>query len=606
MDLSATSTRSRPEGEQSSGPERPPFTADDLSAQVVPGQVTVRADRVVYTLRQVDDRGERTDLWTVPYDGGAPVRLTRSPGTDHTPRIAPDGISLAFLRSTSEEPAQLLLLDLHTGSLRILGHAARGAHDLDWGPDGTWLVALVEDETSRSVVPSTTAATAPADGEDAGTLSPTALVLTRVDWRGDGEADGGLRLHPRHLHRVCTRTGRRTRLTRGDWSASRPRVRADGRVLFLADRSARADRHPAPQVCWLEEPDGRCLEVTAFPGGVTRFHMGDGGLRVLAHERPDPRDHEPPGLYDVVPKGAARRVRGHDGRWLGLLGEESDLHEWGLDLDDCAALGAHSTDGSSVPVDLDTARPLVEPPVLCGALAEDAGRRVGVLALGRGAVAPDLYALEKAGPRRLTHHGAWLERFAAPRPEQRVVSGPAGEITVQLLRPPDEHGVAPAATVVALHGGPTSQWGVVPTVEALVLAGAGYLVAMPNVRGSLDRGPSWVQPLEGAWGRVDAEDVHAVCDDLVATGLADPDRLGVAGLSYGGFLTQWLIGGTDRFAAAVSANGVANQVSAWAGCDTGPAYCRAAGLGDTLSPAGVEKLWTAPPWRGSPTSRLRC
>jgi len=98
---------------------------------------------------------------------------------------------------------------------------------------------------------------------------------------------------------------------------------------------------------------------------------------------------------------------------------------------------------------------------------------------------------------------------------------------------------------------------------------------------------------------VDAADAMASVDALVARGLADPKRLAVMGLSYGGFLTQWLVGVTDRFAAASSENGVANQASAWANSFFGVHYNRRAGLGDPLSDEGMQALWRSSPLRNA-------
>ena len=97
----------------------------------------------------------------------------------------------------------------------------------------------------------------------------------------------------------------------------------------------------------------------------------------------------------------------------------------------------------------------------------------------------------------------------------------------------------------------------------------------------------WIRPQLGDWGGVDADDVHAAIDHVIGLGLADPDRLGVLGLSYGGFMVNWLVGTTDRFQAAVSENGVTNQVNAMGqlrlrprvrpdGADGRPAHARAA------------------------------
>ena len=93
------------------------------------------------------------------------------------------------------------------------------------------------------------------------------------------------------------------------------------------------------------------------------------------------------------------------------------------------------------------------------------------------------------------------------------------------------------------------------------------------------------------------DDVHAAVDHVVGLGWADAERLGVMGLGYGGFVVNWIVGTSDRFRAAVSENGVTNQVAVWAGSDSGPEYCRAALLGDPYSPDGVERLWRQSPLR---------
>lgn len=561
----------------------------ELVRQQTPGQLAVGGDLVAYTLRRVVDGAERIELWTVPFRGGPAAALVSAPGQVSHPRIGPRGDVIAFLRSDGDAAAQVCLLDLASGGCRTLTGFARGAVDLAWSPSGSWLAVLAEDDTSPRI--------ARAPGLPPA-LTPTALLPARIDWRSDGDGERGWRLYPRHLHRVGVDGGASERLTTGAWSAQRPRVDAADQVYFLADLAADADLHPAPQLC--RPADGGVEQLTEFAGGVRRYHLRAGGARVLADAHPDRPDDEPARWYDLELGDAADRARPRDllpgdGRWFGLLGEETDLHEWQLDLDDAADVTSASADGSTRPVETGSGRDLIDGPVVCGAVASDGDgtRRVAVLALGSGVQAPDVYALEPGGPRRLTGHGDWLASYRSPRWERREVAGAGGPITVHLLHPVGEQ----RGTVLALHGGPTGQWGVVPTVEALLLASAGYLVAMPNIRGSIDRGAEWVAPLRGAWGGVDAEDALAVCDDLVASGLADSSRLGVCGLSYGGFLTQWLIGVTDRFAAAVAENGVSNQVAAWANCDTGPAFCRSSGLGDPLTPDGAERLWSCSPLR---------
>jgi dipeptidyl aminopeptidase/acylaminoacyl peptidase len=537
------------------------LTPADLRAAHTPGQVAVRGDRVVYTLRGA----ERTDLWEVGYASRAPRRLTESPGADTTPRLSRDGV-LAFLRAGADGIAQACVLA--DGTVRTITSFRRGVHDFSWYPDGSAFIVVAEDDESALVV-----------GDPA---APTAIVLRHRDWRTDGEGD---RLYPRHLHRVGLDASPLVRLTEGRWSASRPRVAEDGTVHFLADPSADADLRSGQCVLRIAA-DGSLEPVATLGGGVQRYHLSTDGIRALGRARDS--DADPPRWHD----SAGRALWPGVDLWAGMLGDETDLHDWSVELDDDPALTTLSESGSTTPVFLESGEPLLDAPVVAGALAADGAHRVGVLALA--GEAPDLYAFDEPVPRRLTNHADWLAGFEAPRFETMLVDGPAGAITTQLLHP-SRPAAGPAATVLLVHGGPTGQWGVVPPLEALLLAGAGYLVALPNIRGSVDRGAAWVAALGGRWGDADAADCAAVCDSLVAQGLSDPVRLGVSGLSYGGFVTQWLVATTNRFAAAVSENGVSNQIAAWGSCADGPYFNTMSGLGDPLTGDGATRLWAMSP-----------
>jgi dipeptidyl aminopeptidase/acylaminoacyl peptidase len=189
---------------------------------------------------------------------------------------------------------------------------------------------------------------------------------------------------------------------------------------------------------------------------------------------------------------------------------------------------------------------------------------------------------------------AWQRRYVQPGMRRVEAPGTGGPIETWIASPPAA-GDAPLPTIVDVHGGPLGAWAPTPAVEVLLLTSRGYRVVLPNIRGSATYGRDWVSPQLGDWGGVDAADVHAALDHVVELGLADPGRLGVLGLSYGGFMVHWLIGTSDRFRAAVSENGVANQVSAWANSDSGVEYDRTSRLGDVLSREGVEKLWAQSP-----------
>jgi len=190
--------------------------------------------------------------------------------------------------------------------------------------------------------------------------------------------------------------------------------------------------------------------------------------------------------------------------------------------------------------------------------------------------------------------GRWSSGFEWPEIREIEAPGEGGPIHTWIASPAGA-GDASLPTVVDVHGGPLGAWAPAPHVEVILLCARGYRVVLPNIRGSTSYGRDWIRPQLGNWGGPDAADVHAALDHAIELGLADPDRLGALGLSYGGFMVNWLVGTTDRFKAAVSVAGVSNQVSAWADGDAGVDFNRWALLGAPLDHEGMERLWRQSP-----------
>jgi dipeptidyl aminopeptidase/acylaminoacyl peptidase len=136
------------------------------------------------------------------------------------------------------------------------------------------------------------------------------------------------------------------------------------------------------------------------------------------------------------------------------------------------------------------------------------------------------------------------------------------EIEGLLMTP---HGASgPSPMIVCVHGGPTWNWGAYfsdSEPNAVLLSAAGYACLLPNPRGSIGRGHAFAQGVIGDGGGIDFRDIMAGVDHCIATGIADPSRLGISGLSYGGYMAAWAVGQTDRFAAAVAMSVVSNYVS---------------------------------------------
>ncbi len=175
--------------------------------------------------------------------------------------------------------------------------------------------------------------------------------------------------------------------------------------------------------------------------------------------------------------------------------------------------------------------------------------------------------LDGANERPITSFNQQLiQSIAFPEIEHLLYQTEDGaEIQGWLLLP--NHGEPPYPTILYIHGGPHWWYGNLYGTDFQMLAGAGYAVLFVNPRGSTGYGDDFATALSGKWGLLDHKDILSGVDHVIDRGFADPDRLGVFGLSYGGYMTTFLIGQTQRFKAAVAENPVIDLVSEYGTSD---------------------------------------
>lgn len=562
-------------------------------------RLTPDGETVLYVKRIVAHGAYRSHLWTIPYRGGRARQLTRGAFRDTGPAVAPDGLTLAFLRASAatdaaETDGQIWILPLDGGEAWRLLSVPHGVSELAWSPDGRQLAFTAPADELRFIV-----------GTERKGREPIARRITRLDFRDD---EVGLRDRRTHLFVVRVREGaKRRQLTRDDWDVSQPGWSPDGtRISFTADQEPESDLYPRTRIWSVPAGGGAATELAALAGDAEHGAWSPDGSQIafLGIDVADPPDEAQPLAWVVEADGAGKDPRpltadldlpAGAGAWSDLvLAEDVPGPVW---TDDETLLVILARRGRNIPYRLTldgVATPLTDDDsIVAAGIAHAAGRTV--VSAGLYGRAAELSAVEDGALRQLTRDGsAWQSRVRLPIVEELQLSGPGGPIQCWLASPPDA-GNRRLPLIVHFHGGPTGAAATGPSLDDIILTGAGYRVARPNIRGSTTFGSAWIRALDGRWGDVDEADALAVVDGLVARGGVDERRIGILGLSYGGFLVQWLIGRTDRFAAAVAENGVANQASAWANSFFGVHYNRRARLADPLSREGMEQLWRSSP-----------
>jgi dipeptidyl aminopeptidase/acylaminoacyl peptidase len=615
------------------------MTAADIRRQVVVEELDLAPDgRTAVVVRRVI-RGIRYQghLLAIPLDErrsvSRPRIVTEGAVRDTRPRVSPDGRRVAFVRSWPEDddkPSALHLVSIDGGRPRKV-RAGRhgGAGEIAWSPDGTRIAFTAEVDPPRWIVGPIGSRVTSADDD-----SPLARRITRTDWRWDEE---GHLDRWSHLWIVDAERGAVPRqVTSGDWGVSDIAWHPDGRTIaFTSDRGEEADLHPRTTI-WAVDVDpvtdsARQPRELLAPGGFAQhpaFSPDGRWIAAIGVVPPEPLDDVSPTIL-LAPADGSRATEPIDlapdldrpiGNWI-----DTDQTGWMVSgrrgpwwLDDVTIVAVVSDRGRSharrfrldprsgapvhAPTPLDAATIASWPATATHSVAIRGGVVAALATDGTRAMeleTVDWPDADDERPRlttRSTIGSAWQRRYAPV--EMRLVEAPgaAGPIDVWMCSPAGA-GDARLPAIVDVHGGPLGAWCPTPHIEVHLLASAGYRVILPNIRGSATYGRAWITPQLGDWGGVDAADVHAALDHVIGLGLVDGERTGVMGLSYGGFMVNWLVGTTHRFRAAVSENGVTNQINDWANSDSGPEYDRASLLGDPFSPEGIDKLWRQSPLR---------
>jgi dipeptidyl aminopeptidase/acylaminoacyl peptidase len=570
-------------------------------------RVSPNGERVAFVRKTPDDaESYEATIHVVPLGGGDAQQFTVSEGVDTSPRWSPSGDRLAFVstRGAADDRPQLWVVPTTGGEARQVTNVPGGVSGIAWSPDGSRIVFTQRtrpDERETGIDCSLDAAES--EGEEYEREDPDPRVIDRLIYRAGQQYFDGGRSHVYLAHLDVDGDADAepvSRVTAGDYDFVNP-VWGDSETLYYAvERTGDPDDNAVFDVLCNdlagdpsaadgeaadgEAADGRNAAITATGVSETLFQTtgwipdlaatNDG--RVAYRRTPEERlsmrqtDIE---VYDrtsgettVLTDELDRDVEGPGGvnDDLGMAWDPAEERLYFATPDEGqVVLRRVAGDGSSDPE-----------------VVVRSGHLTG-FAVGRDAVAysasewdhpGDVFVSTPGGAEtnRLTRLNAdYLDGRAVREPEELWFESDGERIQGWLLTPPDFDPDEQYPLVVEIHGGPHAMWSTSGTMwhEFQTLAARGYVVFWSNPRGSTGYGETHATAIEADWGAVTTRDVLAGADLVCERDYVDESQQFVTGGSFGGYMTGWLVGQTDRFAGAVAQRGVYDLASFYGSTD---------------------------------------
>ncbi len=561
--------------------KRRTITAEDLYQINTISEVRISPDgqNVVYTVQRVDRKTEKkyTNLWVVPTVNGEARQFTTGDQLDGSARWSPDGKQIAFLsdRGDKERPAQIYLIPFSGGEARCLTHLDGEIGEVSWSADGKQLLCTVRKLDAETLERE--------KDEQKKKLGVVSRHYDRLFYKLDGY---GYLPHERtHLWTVDARTGKGKQLTDDAvFDEHNPTWSPDGRwIAYVSNRSENPDLNPDRwDVFLIPAKGGEIRQIKGPVGDKSQPSFSpDGKLIAYIGSEGEGLSYKNYGVW-VVPADGSKAPRN--------LTEKYDLHVDASTINDVGApermAPTWSKDGKriyfnsvlhgssklmSISASGSDLRDEIGEGGVVGSFTFDREQKRLAYFYGWLSDPAQVFVREMSSGkgRQLTQlNRKLLNRIDLGSVEEVWFKGPANnDLQGWILKPPGFDASQKYPSIMEIHGGPLTQYGKFFMYEFYYLAAHGYVVYFTNPRGGRGYGEEHAKAIYGDWGGADYDDLTAWADYMEKQPYIDPKRMGVTGGSYGGYMTVWIIGHTQRFKAAVTQRCVSNFVSMWGSSD---------------------------------------
>ena len=505
---------------------------------------------ILYSQSKIDAAKDRSTskLYMMSSDGKETITLTEQTMGVGNYQWSPDGKYISYLTKGKDEDkgSQVFLMDRRGGEGVQLTNIKGEINDYVWFNSGKKMIVVVKDfnyaDTAKSKI-------------------RTPYEMTRYKFKQDNE--GYLDNRKTHIYLFDLTTKKLDTLTSGNYNESSVAISADdAMIVYTSNVSENPDKNSNTDLFLLKPTKGATpLQLTTYKGANTNpvFSPDNSKIAFLqsSSERNfDMYDITQLGIYDLKSKTISIVSKNYDRAFSSIA--------WSIDGQSILSLIEDDRKQNLVQFNIQTQQPTLLTNEMGVYSSMDMNDKGDMVLLFANLETPnEIYSYQNKTTKRLTHlQDAFVASLKKGYHKGFQSTSSDGTIVSSILHLPDS-GAKNLPLILFIHGGPVAQDDYAFDMTSRIYAAAGYAVATVNYRGSSGRGVAFTSAIYADWGNKEVKDIIGAADYLIKEGIADPNRLGIAGWSYGGILTNYTIATDKRFKAGVSGAGSSLMMSVY-------------------------------------------